>query len=152
MSSDPYDISDAYRTTQPAEAIGVVSGLREDLRRVGSYQRWIIVSLLVQVTMLVAYGIAVLLLPPGPGPALDLTRLVTFTIGAIALVCGVVSVFLLSVTVHERKWVGYTLAILVLIPCVGYLVLVAINSKAIQVLRSNGIEVGLFGAKGVSLA
>ena len=89
MSSDPYDISDAYRTTQPAEAIGVVSGLREDLRRVGSYQRWIIVSLLVQVTMLVAYGIAVLLLPPGPGPALNLTRLVTFTIGAIALVCGV---------------------------------------------------------------
>lgn len=149
MSADPYEISDAYRTSQP-KAVGVVSGLHEDLLRVASYQRWIIVSLLVQIVALLAYSLVGYLTPLGGESIASTTRFISAAVGIPALICGVISVFLLSLTVHENKLVGFLLAVLVLIPCIGYLVLVGINAKAIRVLRINHVEVGLFGAKGIT--
>jgi hypothetical protein len=42
---------------------------------------------------------------------------------------------------------GVVLGILTLIPCVGLIVLLIINSKATGILKKNGVRVGLLGAK-----
>ena len=43
--------------------------------------------------------------------------------------------------------IGILLGLLTLVPYLGLLVLLFINVRATRVLRQNGIQVGLFGAK-----
>ena len=42
---------------------------------------------------------------------------------------------------------GIVFGILTLVPLVGLIVLLVVNAKATSVLRENGLEVGLLGAK-----
>ncbi|MBC7967314.1 MAG: hypothetical protein H7Z17_15470 [Fuerstia sp.] len=58
---------------------------------------------------------------------------------------GAVFAFLLAMKTHGTGQ-GILLGILCLVPCVGLLVLLIINSKATSVLKANGIKVGLLGA------
>ncbi len=129
MDENPYQ-----SPTTPMEAIGVVSGRREDLRSVAVYQKGILVCILV-------YLIAVFFqfaLPP------EIRPLVGLGVAMVGL-AGMVFVLLLAVKVYNVV-LGILLGILTLVPCIGLLVLLMVNGKATTILKQNGIKVGLLGA------
>jgi hypothetical protein len=71
-----------------------------------------------------------------------------FLPGLLALVLSVtaaVFVFMLAIALYNTG-AGIVLGVLTLIPLVGLIVLLVINSKATNVLRQHGIHVGLMGA------
>ncbi len=65
-------------------------------------------------------------------------------VGVIVLT--VVCVFRLALSIYSTA-TAITVGILTLIPYLGILILLIINSKATKILRTNGIKVGLMGAK-----
>lgn len=115
-------------------AVGVNSGSREDLRRVASYQKGILVCILIY--LIAMFG--QFALPP------ELRVLVSGGVIVVGLV-GTVFVFLLAMKVYSTV-VGILLGILALVPCLGLLILLMVNGKATAVLKQNGIRVGLLGA------
>ncbi len=126
------------QSERPApEAFGVLSGKWEDVRRVAVYQKWLILCLLAQVLLLTAA------LEPGLHP--DLQAFLGLSVLPLGL-ASLVFVVLLALKVYGVK-AGVLLGVCVLIPCFSLFVLLAVNGKAISVLRWNGIRVGLFGAK-----
>src|SRR5262245_31780835 len=116
-----------------AAAKGVRSGRREDLKAVATYQRGIIVCILIYLVAVVGQ----FALPANLRPVLGVGVLV------VGLV-GLVFTFLLSMKVYNIG-LGILLGILAIIPLIGLLVLLMVNAKATRVLRDNGIEVGLLG-------
>lgn len=113
---------------------GVLSGTREDLRSVATYQRYIMLCILVYLGA--AFG------------QFAVPQEVRMSIagGMLAVgLAGTVFVFLLSTKVYGTVQ-GIIFAILTLIPCIGLIVLLIINSKATNILKANGIKVGLLGA------
>jgi hypothetical protein len=82
--------------------------------------------------------VAQFLLPP------ELRLVVALGVMGAGLV-GAVFTFMLAIKVYGTG-LGILFGILTLIPCVGLLVLLAINAKATTVLKDNGIKVGLLGA------
>jgi hypothetical protein len=130
MAGDnPYEASRA-----PLRAIGVRSGRREDLREIAFYQKAILICILLQM-ILIASRLA---LPPGIGVLASLGLLVT-GLAAMGFV------IFLAVKVYSTA-LGILLGLLAAIPCLGLLVLLMINAKATNILRENGIPVGLLGA------
>ena len=77
-------------------------------------------------------------LPPGMRPLLGIAAFG-------ASITGAVFVFMLSLTIYSKA-VGIVLGILTLIPLIGLVVLLIINSKATKILKANNISVGLLGA------
>lgn len=138
MSTDPYEISDAYLVDLPAEAVGVVSGLRSDLRRVGFFQRWIMVSLTL---LIIAFFVWAMALAAGHG-ASGLTLLLE-----LLVLSAVPPAYMIAAAVYEDRWIAATLALLACVPGINMFVVIGINSKAITVLNANGIGVGFFGAE-----
>ncbi len=129
MSENPYQ-----SPSIESGAVGVKSGTREDLRAVATYQKGILICILI-------YLIAVMCrfaIPEGLQPVLGLGIL------ALGLV-GTIFVFMLAVKVYSTG-VGILLGILTFIPCIGLIVLLLVNGKATDVLKRNGIKVGLLGA------
>lgn len=129
MSSNPYEAPQAE-----SRVTGVLSGKREDLRSVAVYQKGILICILV-------YLVAVFgqfALPPSG------RTIVAFGVMAVGLTAAVFT-FLLAMKTHGTG-PGILLGILCLIPCIGLIVLLIINSKATNVLKQNGIKVGLLGA------
>ncbi len=124
-----------YRSPEivDAQVVGVVSGRREDLRSVAKYQRVLMICILVYLVALLASWAVPQLLIVGRVVAL------------VASLVGVVFVFLLSTKVYSTG-IGVLLGILTLIPIIGLIVLLIINSKATGILRANGVRVGLLGA------
>ncbi len=105
-----------------------------DLKAIASFQKGIIFCILIY---LGAVG-AQFALPPQLRPIMGLG----------VLVLGVVStvfVFRLAMRIYSTG-VGIVLGILTLIPCIGLIVLLIVNSKATGILKENGITVGLLGA------
>lgn len=132
MSENPYE-SPASDAEVP-KALGVLSGSRADLRSVATYQKAIQICILIY--FVVAY--CQFALPPELRPLLFL--------GIIASgITGMVFVFLLATKVYGTG-LGAVLGILTLIPCIGLIPLMIVNGKATNVLRQNGIRVGLMGA------
>ena len=118
-----------------AEVVGVLSGQREDLRRVATYQKGTLFCILIYFFAIVGQ----FLLPEPLRPLLGL--------GVLGLgVVGTVFVFLLATKVYSTG-LGILLGILTLIPCIGLIALLVVNSKATKVLQKNGIKVGLLGAR-----
>lgn len=113
---------------------GVLSGTREDLRSVATYQRWLLLCILVYL----GGAIGRFAVPPE-------IQILVIVPAIIAALVGTVFVFLLSTKVYGTLQ-GVLLAILTLVPCLGLIVLLMINSKATNVLKANGIKVGLLGA------
>ena len=108
---------------------------REDLRTTAKHQKAIIICILIQIVAFVVQIGA----PPQVRPLLSLLFL------GIGLV-GTVFVFLLAMKIYSTG-MGIFLGILSIIPCIGLLVLLVVNSKATGVLKENGVTVGLLGAK-----
>lgn len=120
------------------EALGVNSGTMADLKAVATYQRGVLVCLLVQIVLIIGSGALVDLAPPIPTVA-------AYSI-LIAALSGAVFVFLLATKVYKGA-LGIVVGILSLLPCINVLILVMVNGKATSVLKQNGIKVGLMGAK-----
>ena len=129
MSYNPFEAPQS-----DSRAIGVLSGTREDLRSVARYQKGVIVCILIYLlAMLCQFAI-----PP------ELRMFLGIGVLFVGLT-GAVFAFLLAIKTHGTGQ-GILLGILCLVPCVGLLVLLIINSKATSVLKQNGIKVGLLGA------
>jgi hypothetical protein len=107
---------------------------RDDLRSVATYQKGILLCILVYL-LLVAFQFA---LPPE-------VRLFLGLAFVVLAITATVFVFLLATKVYSTG-LGILLGLLTLIPCVGLIVLVIINGKATAVLKAHGIRVGLLGA------
>jgi hypothetical protein len=135
MDDNPYRSPEAPIM---AQAVGVLSGSREDLRSVAKYQRGLLVCVLIYLGAVAASMILPRILPP------ELT-IIASLLFAVAGIAGLVFVFLLSTKVYGTG-LGVLFGLLTLIPCVGLIVLLVINQKATSVLRQNGVKVGLLGA------
>ncbi len=107
---------------------------RADLRAIATYQKVVLVCILVYIIAVVAQ----FLIPPA-------LRLVV-ALGVLAVaVTAAVFVFLLATKVYNTA-LGIVMGILTLIPLVGLITLLIINSRATATLNINGIRVGLLGA------
>jgi hypothetical protein len=136
LSEDRNMTENPYKSPAPGEgAIGVNSGSREDLRGVAKAQRGIMLSILAQIGLYVANYFAV---------GLALRIILALVIVAVGITAAVF-VFMLALRVYSTG-VGILLGILALVPCLGLIILLIVNGKATNILRQNGIAVGLLGA------
>lgn len=129
MSFNPYE---APQMDQ--RAVGVLSGKREDLRRVAFYQKGILICILIYLGAVFGQ----FALPQ------DVRLLLGLAVLGVGLT-GAAFSFLLAMKTYGTG-LGILLGILCLVPLLGLLILLMINGKATTVLRQNGIKVGLLGA------
>ena len=129
MSYNPFEAPQS-----DSRVIGILSGKREDLRSVARYQKGVIVCILIYLLAMFSQ----FAIPP------ELRMFLGIGVMFVGLT-GAVFAFLLAIKTHGTGQ-GILLGILCLVPCVGLLVLLIINSKATSVLKQNGIKVGLLGA------
>jgi hypothetical protein len=107
---------------------------RETLRAIVTYQKVIIICVAIYLSLVLAqFGI-----PPE-------LRIFLALVAVPVVLTAVVFVFLFATKVYTTA-IGVILGFLVLIPCIGLIVLVIINQKAISILKDHGISVGFFGA------
>ena len=76
-----------------------------------------------------------------PGSVRPFVRLAAI----LPIVGGTVFVFLLATKLYSTV-LGVVLGVLTLVPIIGLLVLLIVNSRATRVLRDAGVSVGLLGA------
>jgi hypothetical protein len=115
---------------------------RADVRAVAWAQKAIILCILANLaTLPLRFALSTL------DPGLQLLGVIVLAVYYLAVaITATVFVFMLAVKVYGTG-MGVVLGILTLIPCVGLIVLLIINSKATGILRKNGVRVGLLGAK-----
>src|SRR5262249_39655468 len=106
---------------------------RRELRQIAMYQKGILFSIL-------AYVLAL----PIQFVIPDQLRVLLFIYAIIVCVTGSVFVFLLALLLYSVG-IGIAFGVLSLIPYVGLVVLLIVNSKATARLRANGHTVGLLG-------
>ena len=131
MTDNPYQAPQAT-----SEVTGVLSGSREDLRSVAKYQKGILVCILIYLVSVFGQ----FALPVDVRPLLGIGLLVVMLIGAVF-------VFLLAMKTYGTG-LGILLGVLSLVPLLGLIILLIVNGKATNILKENGIAVGLLGAKG----
>jgi predicted RNA-binding Zn-ribbon protein involved in translation (DUF1610 family) len=109
----------------------------EDLKQIASYQRGVILCILVQFLAYIAYG------------ALSRVNPIMAAIPSLvvlgAVIAGVVFAVLLAVRVYSTG-AGIAMGILAIVPCLGLIMLLIINQAATKKLTENGIKVGFLGA------
>jgi hypothetical protein len=132
MDDNPYRSPEAPIM---AEAIGVLSGKREDLRRIAKYQRCVMLSILTYIIAVIAAQLLA-----------EQVRIVPAIIGLVAAIVGLVFAVMLSSKVYDSAITVVLLAVLMLVPCLGLIGLLVVNQKATNVLKRNGIKVGFLGA------
>ena len=107
----------------------------EDLRAIATYQKTLLICILLQIGLGVAYALV------------DEKLRLFIGIGTVIVgVVGAVFIFQLAMRVYSTTG-GVILGILTLVPLVGLIVLLIVNQKATAILTSNGIKVGLLGAR-----
>lgn len=116
------------------EAIGILSGSSEDLRKVAKYQKGIIACIAIYLVGFFGQFVS-------PPELLVFAWLIIIAAGF----AGAVFVFLLAIKVFGIG-LGILFGALCFFPCLGIFVLLGVNSKATHILKENGIKVGLFGA------
>jgi predicted Zn finger-like uncharacterized protein len=108
---------------------------RADLQAIATYQKAVLVCILVYIIAVVAQF------------ALPANLRLFLGIAALGVsLAAAVFVFLLATKVYSTG-LGIVLAILTLLPCIGLITLLIINSKATSTLNRNGVHVGFLGAK-----
>lgn len=130
MSENPFQPP----AEQSQKAVGVLSGDREDLKKVAVYQKGIMICILIYLLAVITQ----FLLPAEMRVFLQLAVLI---VGIV----GMVFVFLMSTQIYGVV-LGIFLGLATLIPCIGLLVLLMVNGSATRILKENGIRVGLMGA------
>ena len=137
MTQNPYQAPTAdapVENPHPPGQVGV-----EQLRAIANTQRMLMFCILAYLAGLVLSGVL-------PQP-LKLVGGLLYIVGGIA---AVVYVILLGVKLHSTG-VAILLGVLTFVPCVGLIVMLVVNSKATEILKANGIKVGLLGASPSSL-
>lgn len=137
MSQNPY--SPPQSISPNATQIGPT---REYLRRVATFQRFVLYALLANILG----NIAAFFVPAGN----LFLQLAFLTVLLMIVALTMVSIFTLANEVYNVG-VGILCAILVIIPCIGLITLLVVNQKATSVLQANGVKVGLMGAKPSSI-
>jgi hypothetical protein len=112
---------------------------RETLRGIAGNQKAIILCILVYLCLIPVQFVI-------PEESRMLLLIALAPLGIVSTVF----VFLLATKVYSQG-TGIVLAILTLIPLVGLIVLLIINGKATNILKENGIRVGLLGASSSDL-
>jgi hypothetical protein len=126
------------------EAVGVLSGKQADLRAVAVYQKGILVCILVYVFSYIAGIVGSIVVDiPIQGHQVIMLIMMVGVLGST--IGGLIFVFLLALKVYG-KTLGIFLGLLSFLPCIGLLVLLAVNGKATSILKQNGHRVGLLGA------
>ena len=108
-------------------------GMKRDLRDVAVSQKGILVCILLQILLVVAN----FMVPQNSRIFIAVTSL---AIGVVQAVF----VFRLAIRLYSVG-LGVLCGILALIPCIGLLTLLVMNSKATTILRASGHKVGLLG-------
>ncbi|MEW4570785.1 hypothetical protein AB1L88_23205 [Tautonia sp. JC769] len=133
MSDNPYEAPQSIGRPVD-EAVGVRGGSRQDLRKVATYQKGILVCILLYFGVMVGQFV----LPP------DLAIAMAFAVIGVGL-ASMVFIFLLAMKVYSTGF-GIVLGIGALLPLIGLIILLMVNGKATRILKENGIHVGLLGA------
>lgn len=107
---------------------------REQLRGIAGHQKVIILCVLIYLCLIPLQ----IVLPE------DLSRFLWVALIPLGLTAAVF-IFFLATNICSQS-MGILLGILTLVPCVGLVVLLIINQKAVTILREHGIRVGLLGA------
>ena len=108
---------------------------RDDLRTVAVRQKGVIYCILGYLVM----ALLQFILPPELG-------LLAALLAIGASITAAVFVFMLAITLYGTA-VGIILGILTLIPLIGLIVLLVVNTRATRVLRENRVHVGFMGAR-----
>lgn len=126
---DPYQSPPEIPT-----AVRLSENTRQDMKEIASYQKGIIACILLYMLAVVGQ----FALPTG------FRLMVGLSVLGLGF-AGMIFVILLGLRVYSTP-VALIFAILALIPGIGLLVLLFVNGRATEVLRQNGIKVGLLGA------
>ncbi|MEO2019109.1 MAG: hypothetical protein ABGZ53_32595 [Fuerstiella sp.] len=133
MTENPYQAPQSMPV-----AVGVLSGTRDDLLSVAKCQKGILVCILIQ--FVATFGLFAL-----PPEAPLLVRFGVLIVVLVVVLVGAVFVFMLAIKVYGTGF-GIILGVLSFVPLIGFFVLFVVNGKATNVLKENGIKVGLLGA------
>lgn len=119
---------------------------RGQLRRIATYQRYLLFSLLANVAALVGLIVAAAASGPrGPNAGPEYLALGLLGVWAVAVLASVVCMFLMSNELFGPA-VATLLALLTLLGCVGIIALVVVNQVATNKLKAAGVRVGFLGA------
>jgi glucose-6-phosphate-specific signal transduction histidine kinase len=108
---------------------------QSDVRNVALCQKGILTCILVYIIL-----VAIQFVLP------ENMRIFLLLVAVPVVITATVFVFLLATKVYGTG-LGILLGILTLIPCIGFIVLLVVNGKATDMLKKQGIKVGLLGAK-----
>jgi hypothetical protein len=132
-----------------AQVEGINSGRFEDLRKVAAYQRHVNLCLLFQMMAFIGSLVAIVALTsPERGDQSGTTQIVLGIVVMLIVISMVVSAifaFLLMLEV-SNVWVGIFVIAGALIPCLNWIVLLAVAGYAANILKKNGFSVGFLGA------
>jgi len=124
----------------------------DDLLAIARYQRWMMVCVLVHVLAVLMFPLAAIMEMEGNQPdeknkgvVLLIFGLVMILVGVFALVLQVI--FLLLALKLYSPVTAVLLFVGMGLLCVGVIIILVVNHRATSVLRSNGIRVGLLGAR-----
>jgi hypothetical protein len=113
-------------------------GKSEKLKQIAQGQRGLNLAVLGQI---IAYGLIVV----ANSSHMPILALVGFLALLVSGIAGIVFVVLTAMRLYSNS-AAIGLALVMLIPCVGLLLLLSINSAATKRLKENGIKVGILGA------
>lgn len=111
----------------------------QKLRDIAQHQKVVLFCLLGGLLVSLIATVQVFVVPHEPLTAMNLAFI------AISAV-GMVYTFKLSMSLYDRG-TGIGLAVLTVIPLLGYAIYLVVNRKATVTLRAAGIRVGLMGAR-----
>ncbi len=160
MSVNPYDpplidesMLNPYEA--PKAEIGTYGRLiRHELEGLASGQRIIIYAILIHFLCFVAYmvciGVASVTMEPGD----DMPNVAVLAVGLFSLVgmlaafvVGLVGFFKMAAGLDIHVIIRVLLVFLMIVPLLGLIILLVMNSMATRQLREAGYHVGLMGAK-----
>jgi hypothetical protein len=127
------------------DGIGAKKG---QLRKIASSQRGVQLCVLALVACWIAFGGIQAAVGPSIAPAMIAVRITVAVIWFAALVGLVGYGFLMARHLYSTG-IAVLLAIVMLIPCLNLLIALFVSQRATAVLKENGYEVGLLGAKSV---
>jgi hypothetical protein len=129
MPKNPYAAPEA-----DAGVIGIRSGTLQDLYKVATAQKGILIGILIYFGSLFAIQFV--------RPPLSNVLVVAWLLAAFATF---IFMIILALRVYNLV-AGIILGLLMIVPFANLLILLMVNRKATQIMRSNGFKVGFMGA------
>lgn len=141
-SENPYQAPTAYASRADVREAAEESLGVDHIRRVAIYQKGVLIAVGVYLAQLAFRAVCWGADWEPPFMVLGAVELITL----VAYIGGVVAIGLLAARLYNA-FAGVVLALLTFVPCLNLLIILIINHKANDLLDSNGITVGFFGAR-----